>query len=117
MDNKEEDKKERVERLASIIRMSLTTISTMIPYMDLLKEMEEQCEKSLSMATDGAIILEAMGKDSSEAENKANLELKRTRALINLLNVMEETEDSRQDFLKDKEKRDEASKQFDKLFY
>lgn len=92
------DDTERIEQLASQVLLLIQFAATMIDDIDLLEKVEKQSGEMSSRALTLAPIFGAVGGDYEEAHMEAELHRKRASAIVNLVRVLKETENERQDF-------------------
>lgn len=92
MDELKEIKPGDADYMAYHIEMIFRQCALLIPYIDQLETAEENFSKNESLAVAGAVVFEALGVNYRERESTYALYRKRTQALINLLNVLKETE-------------------------
>lgn len=97
---------ERSLYMAGQVELLFMLAGGMIPYLDLLTTVQEHAERNLSFVTNGAVIVEALGKDSEMSEIEARLRLKRVDALINLIQILKDTQEGKDIYVKDKVRKD-----------
>jgi len=93
-----DNKKERVLILAKKIELLFGFVADLIKDKDLLKEVSELCDQRQVFAVSAAPILGAFGIDYEEREFEAAMRGKRAKALLNLVEALEETEKERLEF-------------------
>lgn len=96
----DEEKRIRVEELASQLELFFQFCVQLIPYMDLLKEAANSLEERESFAVNAAVIIEAVGGDYAKEEFEARSRKERAEAVYNLLEVLQRTENEKIDFRK-----------------
>lgn len=92
------EKKEHVAILAEKIKLLFGFCADLIKDKDLLKETLGLCEDRQSFAVSAAPILGAFGMDYEEPEFEAGMRKKRAKALLDLIEALEETEKERLEF-------------------
>lgn len=89
---------ERVAQLATQVTLLIQFAATMIDDIDLLERVEKQSGEISSSTLTLAPILGAVGADYEEAHVEAEVKRKRATAIVNLVRVLKDTENDRQEF-------------------
>lgn len=108
--------KERVEMLAERIKLLFSFAYDLLQFKDILEEAVKHCGERESFALSAAPLLGAFGMDYEEKEFEAGLEGKRAKALLNLIEVLEETEKERLEFLEKQTRIAKGRDQLRKMF-
>lgn len=94
--------------LAEKIKLLFGFCADLIPDKDLLKEVYEVAGKRTDSALTMAPILGAFGQDYTEVHFEAELHQRRAKALYDLVNVLDQTEKDRAEFLAKQKAKDEG---------
>lgn len=86
-------KKEEIEQLAEQIKLLLSFSSQLIPYREHLEEVVGISEDKSSSIMAMAPLITATGEDYESMHLQAQVKRKRAEALLNLVDVLIETED------------------------
>lgn len=109
-------KKEEIEMVAEQVKLLFTFAGQLIPKLDILKELEKSSGNMVGHVMSAAPILMATGIDYEQKEMESKLHAKlifigkilRAKALLNLVQVLKDTEDDRVDFNSKQKSRAEA---------
>ncbi len=109
---KEQDKlKERVEVVAEKIKVLFSFCIELKKDKELLKKTLGLCNKRKEFAMSAAPLLGACGLDYEEQALESKIRGKRAKALINLIEVLEDTEQERVNFSKDQKVKEDGRRQ------
>lgn len=100
---RDEAYQEKVEQVAEQVKLLFSFCFQLVPDLDILKKVSKLSGERVSTAMAMAPILGAQGMDYEEVEFETRLKAKRADALVNLIQVLEETEKERMVFA-DKQK-------------
>lgn len=103
------------EFVAGRLKYVFMLIAELIPYRDLLVEAGEESAERANKVVGGAVVWTAMGLDYREAEFENKLRLKRTKAVLNLVDTLVETEKQRKEFREEQKIRAENRAFFSKM--
>ncbi len=110
-----QEKQARIESLAEKIKLLFEFCGMMIKDRDLVKEVLEDSERRASYSLSAAPLLGAVGMDYEAIEFDARLHGKRAGALLNLLDTLAETEESRAEFSKSQQQKAEGRETIKKM--
>lgn len=96
----EAEKRDRAEALGEKIKLLFMFVMDLKQDKDLLQEAAQAASDSASFAMSAAPLLGAMGMDYEHENLEASLRAKRAKAVINLMNVLDSTEQERADYAK-----------------
>lgn len=96
----EAQKKARAIQVAEQVKLLFTFCMMIAQDKDLLEEVEQMATERASFALSAAPVLGALGMDYEEHELEASVRVTRTKALLNLIKALEDTEQARVDFAK-----------------
>lgn len=105
-----DEKKIRAEALAERIKLLFTFVFSLKEDKDILEEVVDETNKSADFALNAAPLLGAFGMDYELEHFNASLEGKRAKALLNLINVLIETEKEHEEFKKRQQSIEEGRK-------
>jgi len=95
-----ESEEEQIEELAMMVGQLIGLSALLIPHLDLLDRAAESARETSSITAAAAPIIGAMGKDWEESQFEADLQTKRSKAIVEMIRVLKETEDERAEFQK-----------------
>lgn len=95
----ETNKQERAQILASRLNLLFIFMGDIREFKDLLEEVSQSSANRASLAVTMAPIFGAMGEDYEQVEMENKLYAKRAGAILNLIDILDETEAMRQEFI------------------
>ena len=106
---------ERIDNLALKINMLLVFCNELLPDIDLLEKAYKEAQNKHSYTDSAAPILTSLGLDYEKIKIEWYIRERRSKALINLLKVIEETEKERTQYFKMEIEKQEARMQLQKI--
>ena len=110
------EKEARAEILGSRIALLFTMVSDLIEFRDLLEEVVSSSSSRASMAASMAPIFGAMGEDYEQVQMENRLYADRASSILNLINTLERSEQTRQEYIVSKAAKDKGREQLRQMF-
>lgn len=111
----EEKEKARIQMLAMRIQLLIGFAAELVPDMDLLERTVKGTSERSMRVLSVAPILGAMGEDYEEKHMQSEVQRKRSKALLNFIKTIDETETERIEFFKSKGNKAEAARELNKM--
>lgn len=109
-------KREKAIEIAGQIEVLLQFSAALIPHLEILKETELYSSDRVGYIMSAAPIIMAVGGDYEEKEFHAWINSKRASALVNLIEVLKDTEDLRVEFKKSQAAKEKGRAEISRIF-